>query len=161
MPAALSYENVFRVAIVQFMDRFNFCVGGVKRSCIHFVTPNGQIIPFDTYNLFYRNGRDRRDPRCHEGGKPGMSTTGPPPPAPPQRKYLLGTGVLMFFGICFLLPGACSLYFIITLTIEKRGNPFSDPYVQIFAVVWVICFAIAALGVAMIVAARRRPRRSP
>jgi 7,8-dihydro-6-hydroxymethylpterin dimethyltransferase len=56
-PASLSYENVFRVAIVQFMDRYNFCVGGVKRSCIHFVTPNGQIIPFDTYNLFYRNGR--------------------------------------------------------------------------------------------------------
>jgi uncharacterized radical SAM superfamily Fe-S cluster-containing enzyme len=55
-PAALSYENVFRVAIIQFMDRFNFCVGGVKRSCIHFVTPNGQIIPFDTFNLFYRNG---------------------------------------------------------------------------------------------------------
>jgi len=55
-PAALSYENVFRVAIVQFMDRYNFCVGGVKRSCIHFVTPNGQIIPFDTFNLFYRNG---------------------------------------------------------------------------------------------------------
>jgi uncharacterized radical SAM superfamily Fe-S cluster-containing enzyme len=56
-PAGLSYENVFRVVIVQFMDRFNFCLGGVKRSCIHFVTPNGQIIPFDTYNLFYRNGR--------------------------------------------------------------------------------------------------------
>jgi uncharacterized radical SAM superfamily Fe-S cluster-containing enzyme len=48
---------VFRVTIVQFMDRFNFCLGGVKRSCIHFVTPNGQIIPFDTYNLFYRDGR--------------------------------------------------------------------------------------------------------
>jgi 7,8-dihydro-6-hydroxymethylpterin dimethyltransferase len=56
-PANLGYENVFRVAIVQFMDRFNFCVGGVKRSCIHFVTPRGQIIPFDTYNLFYRDGR--------------------------------------------------------------------------------------------------------
>jgi tetraether lipid synthase len=55
-PDGISYENVFRVVIVQFMDRFNFCVGGVKRSCIHFVTPNGQIIPFDTYNLFYRNG---------------------------------------------------------------------------------------------------------
>jgi uncharacterized radical SAM superfamily Fe-S cluster-containing enzyme len=59
-PASLSYENVFRVAIVQFMDRYNFCVGGVKRSCIHFVTPNGQIIPFDTYNLFYRNGAINR-----------------------------------------------------------------------------------------------------
>jgi uncharacterized radical SAM superfamily Fe-S cluster-containing enzyme len=56
-PGNLTYENVFRVAIVQFMDRFNFCVGGVKRSCIHFVTPAGQIIPFDTYNLFYRGGR--------------------------------------------------------------------------------------------------------
>jgi uncharacterized radical SAM superfamily Fe-S cluster-containing enzyme len=57
VPAGLSYNNVFRVAVVQFMDRFNFCLGGVKRSCIHFVTPNGQIIPFDTYNLFYRDGR--------------------------------------------------------------------------------------------------------
>ncbi|NVO16837.1 MAG: radical SAM protein [Rhodoplanes sp.] len=56
VPAGLSYENVFRVAIVQFMDRFNFCLGGVKRSCIHFVTPAGQIIPFDTYNLLYRDG---------------------------------------------------------------------------------------------------------
>jgi hypothetical protein len=55
-PAALTYENVFRVVIVQFLDRFNFCIGAVKRSCIHFVTPKGQIIPFDTYNLFYRDG---------------------------------------------------------------------------------------------------------
>jgi uncharacterized radical SAM superfamily Fe-S cluster-containing enzyme len=57
VPPGISYENVFRVVIVQFMDRFNFCVGGVKRSCIHFVTPHGQIIPFDTYNLFYRDDR--------------------------------------------------------------------------------------------------------
>lgn len=56
VPEGLSYANVFRVAIVSFMDRFNFCLGGVKRSCIHFVTPDGKIIPFDTYNLFYRNG---------------------------------------------------------------------------------------------------------
>jgi 7,8-dihydro-6-hydroxymethylpterin dimethyltransferase len=32
----------------------------VKRSCIHFVTPERKIIPFDTYNLFYREGIDRR-----------------------------------------------------------------------------------------------------
>jgi uncharacterized radical SAM superfamily Fe-S cluster-containing enzyme len=56
VPEGLGYENIFRVTIVQFLDRFNFCVGNVKRSCIHFVTPQGQIIPFDTYNLFYRNG---------------------------------------------------------------------------------------------------------
>jgi len=56
-PAGLTYENAFRVAIVQFLDRFSFCIAGVKRSCIHFVTPAGQIIPFDTYNLSYRDGR--------------------------------------------------------------------------------------------------------
>jgi uncharacterized radical SAM superfamily Fe-S cluster-containing enzyme len=56
-PANLGYESIFRVTIVQFLDRFNFCVGNVKRSCIHFVTQAGQIIPFDTYNLFYRDDR--------------------------------------------------------------------------------------------------------
>jgi uncharacterized radical SAM superfamily Fe-S cluster-containing enzyme len=56
VPSGLSYDNIFRVVVVQFMDRFNFCLGGVKRSCVHFVTPEGKIIPFDTYNLFYRNG---------------------------------------------------------------------------------------------------------
>ncbi|MGD9584290.1 MAG: radical SAM protein [Lysobacterales bacterium] len=55
-PHNLGYQNVFRVAIVEFMDRYNFDLGGVKRSCIHFLTPERQIIPFDTYNLFYRNG---------------------------------------------------------------------------------------------------------
>ncbi|MET0708912.1 MAG: radical SAM protein [Tardiphaga sp.] len=56
-PEGLSYADVFRIVIMQFMDKYNFCVGGVKRSCIHFVTPNEQIIPFDTYNMFYRDGK--------------------------------------------------------------------------------------------------------
>jgi len=60
VPEGLSYENIFRVTIVQFLDRFNFCIGNVKRSCIHFVTAQGAIIPFDTYNLFYRNGAINR-----------------------------------------------------------------------------------------------------
>jgi len=55
-PSQFGYDSVFRVVIVQFLDRFNFCLGGVKRSCIHFLTPAGKIVPFDTYNLFYRSG---------------------------------------------------------------------------------------------------------
>jgi 7,8-dihydro-6-hydroxymethylpterin dimethyltransferase len=55
VPAGMGYENIFRIAIVEFLDAYNFCIGRVKRSCIHFVSPNGQIIPFDTYNLFYRD----------------------------------------------------------------------------------------------------------
>jgi len=55
VPDHLTYEQIFRVTIVQFLDKYNFCLAGVKRSCIHFVTPDKRIIPFDTYNLFYRD----------------------------------------------------------------------------------------------------------
>ena len=57
VPPRLTYDNIFRVTVIEFMDAHNFCVGNVKRSCVHFVTPSGQIIPFETYNLFYRNGK--------------------------------------------------------------------------------------------------------
>ena len=57
LPGGLSYQNVFRVVISEFLDAHNFCLGRVKRSCVHFLTPAGQIVPFDTYNLFYRDGR--------------------------------------------------------------------------------------------------------
>ena len=55
-PASLAYKDTFKVAIIQFLDRFNFDLGAVKRSCIHFATPDGRLIPFDTYNSFYRPG---------------------------------------------------------------------------------------------------------
>jgi uncharacterized radical SAM superfamily Fe-S cluster-containing enzyme len=58
VPDDLGYDKVFRIVIVQFLDKYNFCVATVKRSCIHFVTPEQRIIPFDTYNLFYRSGLD-------------------------------------------------------------------------------------------------------
>jgi 7,8-dihydro-6-hydroxymethylpterin dimethyltransferase len=56
VPAGLTYENIFRVSVIDFMDAHNFCLANVKRSCVHFVTEEGKIIPFETYNLFYRNG---------------------------------------------------------------------------------------------------------
>lgn len=52
----LSYENVFRIVIMSFMDAYDFCIASVKRSCVHFVSTDGKIYPFDTYNLFYRDG---------------------------------------------------------------------------------------------------------
>lgn len=56
VPQDLAYEHTFRVVISQFLDRFNFDLGTVKRSCVHFVQPDGRIIPFDTFNTFYRPG---------------------------------------------------------------------------------------------------------
>ncbi len=45
----------FRVLIVQFLDAHAFDVRSVKKTCIHIVHPDGRLIPFDTYNLFYRD----------------------------------------------------------------------------------------------------------
>jgi len=56
VPDDIRYEHTFRVVTSQFLDRFNFDLGSVKRSCVHFVEPDGRIIPFDTYNTFYRPG---------------------------------------------------------------------------------------------------------
>jgi hypothetical protein len=58
VPCELSYANSFRVVILQFLDRYNFDLATVKRSCVHFVQPNGHIIPFDTFNTFYRDGAE-------------------------------------------------------------------------------------------------------
>ena len=55
VPERIGYGDLFRVAISEFLDPHNFCLSRVKRSCVHFVTPEGQIVPFDTYNLFYRD----------------------------------------------------------------------------------------------------------
>ena len=59
-PPAITYENLFRVLIIQFLDAHNFDVRSVKKSCIHIVHPDGRIIPFDTFNLFYRDGKEAR-----------------------------------------------------------------------------------------------------
>ncbi len=53
---ALSYENVFRIIIMQFLDAHSFDVRSVKKTCVHIVHLDGRLIPFDTYNLFYRDG---------------------------------------------------------------------------------------------------------
>lgn len=57
-PKEVGYKDLFRVAISEFLDPHNFCLSRVKRSCVHFLTPEG-IIPFDTYNLFYRDAEAR------------------------------------------------------------------------------------------------------
>jgi uncharacterized radical SAM superfamily Fe-S cluster-containing enzyme len=58
-PDNLGYRNIFRVLIVQFLDAHAFDVRSVKKTCIHIVHPDGRLIPFDTYNLFYRDDLER------------------------------------------------------------------------------------------------------
>lgn len=56
----LSYDNVFRVMIVQFMDAQNLDIRALKKSCIHFAQPDGKMIPFESFNLFYRDDRQEK-----------------------------------------------------------------------------------------------------
>lgn len=53
----LSYNNLFRIIIMQFMDAYNFDVRAIKKSCVHIVNKEGKIIPFETMNLFYRDDK--------------------------------------------------------------------------------------------------------
>ncbi|MFD2611023.1 radical SAM protein [Paenibacillus gansuensis] len=59
VPEHIGYDNVFRVLIMQFLDSYNFDVRSVKKSCVHIAHPDGRIIPFDTYNLFYRGDLEK------------------------------------------------------------------------------------------------------
>jgi uncharacterized radical SAM superfamily Fe-S cluster-containing enzyme len=44
---------------MQFIDAQAFDVRSVKKTCVHIVHPDGRLIPFDTYNLFYRDHLER------------------------------------------------------------------------------------------------------
>jgi uncharacterized radical SAM superfamily Fe-S cluster-containing enzyme len=56
----LGYDSVFRIIIMQFLDRHSLDLRAVRRSCVHIAHPDGKrVIPFDTYNLFYRDSLER------------------------------------------------------------------------------------------------------
>lgn len=56
LPVDIGYDNVFRVILMQFIDAYSFDLRSVKKTCVHIAHPDGKrLIPFDTYNLFYRD----------------------------------------------------------------------------------------------------------
>ena len=77
------------------------------------------------------------------------------PPARPAPKYSGGQIAMIAIGIVLLLPGLCSLAFAIGMASEIR---LSDPIAQAIMTLWGICFAVSALGIGLIVVARKRAR---
>lgn len=49
-PEKMSYENVFRIVIMEFSDIYNFDTTNIKRECNFMIEP-GRAIPFSTYNM--------------------------------------------------------------------------------------------------------------
>jgi uncharacterized radical SAM superfamily Fe-S cluster-containing enzyme len=59
--AVTTYDQVFRVIIMQFLDRHSLDTRSVRKTCVHIAHPDGKrIMPFDTYNLFYRDDLETR-----------------------------------------------------------------------------------------------------
>ena len=84
-----------------------------------------------------------------------MSTPDMPPA---RRRYSGGQIALIVIGIILLLPGACAVFFMIGMAGEIRLH---DPIVQMIVALWAICFAIAAVGVVLIIVARKGARIAP
>ncbi len=55
-PKDLTYQNLFRILIVQFIDADSFDLRSIRKTCIHIAHPDAErLIPFDTFNMFYRD----------------------------------------------------------------------------------------------------------
>ena len=55
----LSYENLFRIVIMRFIDAYDFDVRAIKKSCLHIVHKYVRIIHFETMNMFYRDEKEK------------------------------------------------------------------------------------------------------
>lgn len=51
----LKYHNLFRIIIMNFIDAYNFDVRIAKKSCVHIVSKDYRLIPFETMNILYRD----------------------------------------------------------------------------------------------------------
>jgi len=72
-----------------------------------------------------------------------------------QPRYTGGQIAMLVIGVILLLPGLCSLFFLIGMASDlARG----DPYIGAVVVLWIICFLISAGGVALIYLARKNVR---
>jgi hypothetical protein len=67
------------------------------------------------------------------------------PPAPPRRHVVVSV-IMVIFGIVLLLPGLCALAFAASL--GSGGG-------ALIPLLWLVCFAISAGGIALIVKAFR------
>ncbi len=58
-PEGFGYRDLFRVIIMAFADAWDLDIRSVKKSCVHIAQPDGRLIPFETFNLFYRDNLEQ------------------------------------------------------------------------------------------------------
>ena len=52
--------DILFIGTMHFMDAYNLDFNRLQKCCIHNVTPDGSIIPFCAYNIFYREKMEKK-----------------------------------------------------------------------------------------------------
>jgi uncharacterized membrane protein HdeD (DUF308 family) len=84
-----------------------------------------------------------------------MSEPDIPPPSP-TLQHTGGEIAMILIGFVLLLPGLCSLVLALGSISEWRS---SDPILQALIGLWVLCFVVSGVGIALIWLARRNARK--
>jgi len=74
------------------------------------------------------------------------------PDSKPPTRFTGWQIAMIAIGSILLLPGLCSLFFMIGMASEFR---WSDPISQMIATLWGFCLLVAAGGIVLICAARK------
>jgi membrane protein implicated in regulation of membrane protease activity len=74
----------------------------------------------------------------------------------PTLQHTGGEIAMILIGIVLLLPGLCSLILAVGSISEWRS---SDPILRALIGLWVVCFIVSGVGIALIWLARRNARK--
>jgi uncharacterized membrane protein HdeD (DUF308 family) len=74
----------------------------------------------------------------------------------PTLQHTGGEIAMILIGVVLLLPGLCSLVLALGSMSEWRSG---DPILQALMGLWVFCFAVSGVGIALIWLARRNAGR--
>jgi hypothetical protein len=80
-------------------------------------------------------------------GQPSAPLAPLPQPAPRPRRHPVLTALMIIAGIIALLPGVCALFFMAAMPGGGNG---------VIALLWLLCLAISAGGIVLLVLAFRR-----
>jgi uncharacterized membrane protein HdeD (DUF308 family) len=83
-----------------------------------------------------------------------MSEPDTPQPSP-TLQHTGGEIAMILVGVVLLLPGLCSLVLALGSISDWRS---SDPILQALLGLWVLCFIVSGIGIALIWLARRNAR---
>ena len=84
-----------------------------------------------------------------------MSEPDNPPPSP-TLQHTGGEIAMILIGVVLLLPGLCSLVLAVGSMSEWRSD---DPILRGLIGLWVLCFVVSGVGIALIWLARRNARK--